>query len=247
MLLEKTLESPLDCKKIQPVHPKWDQPWVFIGRTDVEAETPILLDTWCEALTHWKRPWCWERLRAGGEADDRGWDGWMASSTQWTWVWVDSRSWWWTERPGVLQFLVSKRVGHDWGTELNWTEWFNTGSSSLLPGTGLFLQVTEISPLPWPSPVFSCPSDLPLPSVFIIAPSSFTDIIASCLWQCPLCLFLLFTLQNHLSSSLVKIGIIQWHLPVFAACLIHDLCTPFHLPKTHRNFPALQKSFLSLC
>ena len=66
------------------------------------------------------RPWCWERLRAGGEGDDRGWDGWMASPTWWTWVWVDSGSWWWTGRPGVLQFMRSQRVGHDWATELNW-------------------------------------------------------------------------------------------------------------------------------
>ena len=76
------------------------------------------LATWCEELTHWKRPWCWERLRAGGEVDDRGWDGWMASPTQWTWVWVDSGSWRWTGRPGVLQFMGSQRVGHDWATEL---------------------------------------------------------------------------------------------------------------------------------
>ena len=66
-----------------------------------------------------KRPWCWERLRAGGEGDDRGWDGWMASPTRWTWVWVNSGSWWWTGRPGVLQFMGSERVGHDWVTELN--------------------------------------------------------------------------------------------------------------------------------
>ena len=76
------------------------------------------LATWCEELTHWKRPWCWERLRAGGEVDDRGWDGWMASPTQWTWVWVDSGSWWWTGRPSILQFMGSQRVGHDWATEL---------------------------------------------------------------------------------------------------------------------------------
>ena len=68
-----------------------------------------------------KRPWCWERLGAGGEGDDRGWDGWMASLTQWTWIWVDSGSWWWTGRPGVLWFMGSQRVGHDWETELNWT------------------------------------------------------------------------------------------------------------------------------
>ena len=61
--------------------------------------------TWCEKLTHWKRPWCWERLKAGGEGDDWGWDGWMASPTQWAWVWVNSGSWWWTGRPDVLQFM----------------------------------------------------------------------------------------------------------------------------------------------
>ena len=78
------------------------------------------LATWCEELTHWKRPWCWERVKVGGEGDDRGWDGWMASPTQWTWVWVDSLSWWWTRRPGVLWFMGLQKVGHDWVTELNW-------------------------------------------------------------------------------------------------------------------------------
>ena len=78
------------------------------------------LTTWCE-LTHWKRPWWWDRLK-GGEGDDRGWDGWMASPTQWTWVWANSRSWWWAGRPGVLQFMGSQRVVHNWVTELNWTE-----------------------------------------------------------------------------------------------------------------------------
>ena len=78
-----------------------------------------LLGTWCEELTHWKRPRCWERLRAGGEGDDRGWDGWIASPTQWTWVWADSGSWWWTGKPGVLWFMGLQRVRHDWETELN--------------------------------------------------------------------------------------------------------------------------------
>ena len=77
------------------------------------------LGTWCEELTRLKKPWCWERLKTG-EGDDRGWDGWMASPTRWTWVWVNSRSWWWTGRPGVLRFMGSQRVGHDGGTELNW-------------------------------------------------------------------------------------------------------------------------------
>ena len=78
--------------------------------------------TSCKELTHWKRPWCWEGLRAGGEGDYRGWDGWMASPTRWAWVWVNSGSLWWTGRPGVLQFMGLQRVGHDWATELNWTE-----------------------------------------------------------------------------------------------------------------------------
>ena len=79
------------------------------------------LATWCEELTHLKRPWCWERLRAGGEGDNTGWSGWMASSTWWTWVCVDTGSWWWTGRSGMLRFMGSQRVGHDWATELNWT------------------------------------------------------------------------------------------------------------------------------
>ena len=90
VVLEKTLERPLDFREIQPVHPKGDQSWVFIGRTDVGSWRSNTLATWCEELTHLKRPWCWERLRVGGAADDRGWDGWMASATQWIWVWVNS-------------------------------------------------------------------------------------------------------------------------------------------------------------
>ena len=82
-VLEKTLESPLHCKEIQPVHPKRNQSWMFTGRTDVETNSNTLA-AWYEELTHWKWPWCWERLRAGGEGDNRGWDGWMASPTQWT-------------------------------------------------------------------------------------------------------------------------------------------------------------------
>ena len=82
------------------------------------------LTTWHKELTHWKRPWCWERLRAGGEEGDRGWDCWMASPTQWTWVWVDSGSWWWTGRPGMMWFMGSQRVRHDWVTELSWERYY---------------------------------------------------------------------------------------------------------------------------
>ena len=118
VVLEKSLESPLDFKEIQRVHSKGDQSWVFIGKTDAEAETLILLATSRDELTHWKRLWCWEGLGAG-EGDDRGWDGLMASPTQWTWVWARFESWWWTEKPGVMQSMGLQRVGHVWVTELN--------------------------------------------------------------------------------------------------------------------------------
>ena len=120
VVLEKTLESPLDCKVIQPVHPKGNQPWIFIGRTDAEGETPIF---WPPDLKSWlicKDPeagkdWRWEK-------GITGWDGWMASPTQWTWVWVNSGSWWWTGRPGMLQSMGWQRAGHSWATGLNWTD-----------------------------------------------------------------------------------------------------------------------------
>ena len=111
----RRLLSPLDCKEIQPVHPKGNQSWVFIGRTDAEAETPIL---WPPDAK--KRPQCLESLKAGGEGDNRRWYGWMTSLTQWTWVWVSSRNWWWTGNPGMLQSIGLQRVGYGWATELNW-------------------------------------------------------------------------------------------------------------------------------
>ena len=117
VVLKKTLESSLDRKEIKPVHPKGDQSWMFIGRTYAKAETLNTLATWCEELTHWKRPWCWERLKAGGEGDDRGWDGWMASSTQWTWVCLDSGSWW-----GTGGLACCGPWGHK---ESDTTEWLN--------------------------------------------------------------------------------------------------------------------------
>ena len=80
------------------------------------------LATSCEELTHWKRLWCWEGLGARVEGDDRGWVGWMASLTRWTWVWVNSGSWWWTERPDMLRFMGSQTVGHDWETDLIWSD-----------------------------------------------------------------------------------------------------------------------------
>ena len=125
VVLEKTLENPLDCKEIQPVNPQGNQSWMFIGRTDVEAEAPIL---WPPDVKNWftgKDPdagkyW---RQEEKGMIEDR--DGWMASPTQWTWVWVNSGGWWWTGRPGMLQSMGSQRVRHDWMTELNWCEFMS--------------------------------------------------------------------------------------------------------------------------
>ena len=122
VVLEKTLESSLDCKEIQPVNPKGNQSWILIGMTDAESWNSNTLATWCEEMTHLKRPWCRERLRAGGERDDREWAGWMASLTWWTWVWTSSRSWRWTGKPGRLQPMGLQRVAHDWATEQNWTD-----------------------------------------------------------------------------------------------------------------------------
>ena len=101
-----------------PTSPFWRSPWDFFGRNDAKAETPVL---WPPHGKCWLigKNWCWEGLGAGGEGDDRGWDGWMALLTWWTWVWVTSGCWWWTGRPGVLRFMGSQRVGHDWATELN--------------------------------------------------------------------------------------------------------------------------------
>ena len=96
--------------------------WMFIGRTDANTEAPILWPAHVKSRLIGKRSWCWERLKAGGEGEDRGWDCWMASQTQWTWLWVDSGSWWWTRRPGMLQSMGSQRIGHAWATELIWTD-----------------------------------------------------------------------------------------------------------------------------
>ena len=122
--LENSMDSPWGSQNVR-------QDWATFTFTFVEAEVeaPKLWLPDAKKMTHWKRPWCWQRLKAGGEGDNRGWDGWMASPTQWTWVWASCRSWWWTGRPGVLQSMGSQEVGHDLlvnGTELNlrWSIFF---------------------------------------------------------------------------------------------------------------------------
>ena len=135
VVLEKTLESPLDCKEVKPVNPKGNQSWIFIGRTDAEA--PILWPADAKN-SFWKRFWCWERLKAG-EGDDRGWDGWMASLTGWIWVWVE-------QAQGVEDGQgrpACYRVGQGWATEqLNWTE--DTQSATYQTQSSLSVQNTKI-------------------------------------------------------------------------------------------------------
>ena len=117
VVLDKTLESPLDCKEIQPVHPKGNQSWTFLEGLMLKLKLQYFGHL-MEEPTHWKRPWCLERWRAEGEGGDRGWDGCMAPLIQWTWVWTNS----WsregrTGKPGVQQSMRSQRVRHNWATE----------------------------------------------------------------------------------------------------------------------------------
>ena len=108
--LQEDPTSPSSRKSVLNLHWK-DWCWSWNSNT---------LATWCKELTHWKRPWWWERLKVGGEGGDREWNDWMASPTRWTWVWVNSRSWWCTGRPGMLRFMGLQRAGHNWATEWNW-------------------------------------------------------------------------------------------------------------------------------
>ena len=187
VVLEKTLESALDRKDIKAVNPKGNQPWIFIGRTEAEAENPVLwppdsknwligknpdtgkvwrwkekkgvaedvmgkivsltqwtwfwanskLATWCEELTHWERPWCWERLKAEREGGDIGWDGWMPSLSQWTWVWANSGIQWRTGKPGMLQCVGSQRSRH------------NLKDSTTTAISSGDMELREIQRLPW--------------------------------------------------------------------------------------------------
>ena len=115
VVLEKTFETILK-EWSQLVHPKGNQSWIFIRRTDAEAETPIL---WAPDAKNWlnEKKWCWGRLKVGGEGEDRGWDGWMTSLTQWTWVWAESRRWWRTGGLVCCSPWGHKEVGHNLATE----------------------------------------------------------------------------------------------------------------------------------
>ena len=117
LVLEKTLACPLDGREIKPVNTKGNQPWNIHWKDWCWSWSSNTLATWWEELIHWKRPWCWERLKAVGEGYDRGWNGWMAPPIWWTRVWASSGGWWWTGSPGVLQSRGSQRVRHDLVTE----------------------------------------------------------------------------------------------------------------------------------
>ena len=125
----KTLESPLDCKEIQPVHPKEISPGCSLEGLMLKLKLQYFGHV-MRRVDSLEKTLMLEGLGAGGEGDDRGWDGWMASLTRWTWVWVNPGSWWWTGRPGVLRFMGSQRVRHDWVTELNWTEFLGGACES---------------------------------------------------------------------------------------------------------------------
>ena len=113
--VEKTPESPLDCKEIKPINLKGNQLWILLGKDWCWSASTLV--TWCEQLTHWKSPWCWEKLRAEGEEGIRGWDNWLASLMQWTCTWANFRRWWGTGRPGLLQSMGLQRVRHNLATE----------------------------------------------------------------------------------------------------------------------------------
>ena len=156
VVLEKTLESPLDSKEIKPINPNgntthihWkDWCWSWSSNT---------LVTWCEKLTRWENPWYWERLKSGEEGD-RGWDGWMALSTQWTWVWANSKRQWTTGKPGVLQSMGLQRVRRDLVIEQQHTQWLTDfiflmqwvwiRQSSTSPEVLQCHQAHRLSPLP---------------------------------------------------------------------------------------------------
>ena len=128
-----------------PTSPFWRRSalW-FLWREWCWSWNSSTLATSYEELTHWKRLWCWEGLGAGGQGDNRGWDGWIALLTLWMWGWVNSGSWWWTGRPGVLRFMGSQGVGHDWATELNWYKVYHQCVIFPFPRKGFFRGLNSV-------------------------------------------------------------------------------------------------------
>ena len=162
----RSLESPLDCKEIKPINAKGNQSWIFIGRTDAEAEAPVLWLSDVKNRLIWKDPHAgkdWRQEEKGMTEDE------MPSPPWWTWVWTSSRSWWWTGKPGVLQSMGSQRVGHDWATEVKWlaTPW-TVARQSLLSSTisqSLLKLISIELVMPPNHLILYCPLHL-LPSIF---------------------------------------------------------------------------------
>ena len=147
----RTLESPLDCKEVHSVYPKEISPEYSLEGLMLKLKLQYFGHL-MQRTDSLGRPWCWQRLKVQGEGDNTGSDGWMASPTQWTWVWVTSMSWWWTRRPGVLQSMGSQRVGYNWATELNCTEvssglprWISGKESTCLAGAGGDMSLIPVS------------------------------------------------------------------------------------------------------
>ena len=164
---EKTLESPLDCRRSKQSILKEISPGCSLEGLMLKLKLLNFGHLMLRADS-FEKTWCWERLRARWEGDERGWDGWMASTTQCTWVSVDSGSWWWTGRPGLLRFMGLQRVGHNWATELNWTEcWSLTASTFRIsnssggipsPPLALFIVMLIVN---WNIIIWSCLSFFP--------------------------------------------------------------------------------------
>ena len=142
-------QESLDCKEIKRVNSKGSQSWIFIGRTDVEAEAPIFQPIDVKSWLIRKDPLAGKDGRQEGKGDNRGWDGWMASLIRWTWVWVNSGSWWWIGRPGMLRFMGLQRVGHDWATDLIWSDLMVFISKSILSDMSVATPAFFWSPFSW--------------------------------------------------------------------------------------------------
>ena len=164
-----------------PTSPFWRRSVLNIWCWSWNSNT---LATWCKELTHWKRSWCWERSKAGEEGDNRGWDGWMASPTWWTWVWASSRSWWWTGKPGVPKSMGLQGVGHNWMTELNWTEPYTT-YHLLFMGDGNFKSIMNLKNLLHVLKLFLCFLWLLSPTIHIFCETMImhlTEMLNACIF-----------------------------------------------------------------